>query len=209
MICTLCNSPLQDKIDIHYYKCKKCLAISKDKKYYLSQEEEKNRYKKHDNNVNDVKYQNFTSPITNFILKNYNKENKGLDFGCGSGPVISKMLKDNGYNIKQYDPIFYSAKEVLNFKYDYIVSCEVFEHFHESKKEIENLLNLLKKNGRLLIMTLLYNKEIDFKNWTYRRDPTHVFIFQKETFEYLAKTMNLKIEFLDNRFIVLKKLNLN
>jgi len=40
-------------------------------------------------------------------MKDFNTNHKGLDFGAGTGPVISKVLKDKGYCIAQYD-IFFS-----------------------------------------------------------------------------------------------------
>jgi 2-polyprenyl-3-methyl-5-hydroxy-6-metoxy-1,4-benzoquinol methylase len=90
--------------------------------------------------------------------------------------------------------------------YDYVVSCEVFEHFHQPKTEIDRLISLLNQNGCLLIMTILYNDQIDFKTWSYRQDPTHVFIYRKETIEYIASTKNLEIEIITDRFIALRKI---
>ncbi len=205
MTCTLCNTELKTKIDEYYFECNTCKAIVMNSKYYLSSEEEKARYEAHNNDVTDVRYQNFTSPITNFVLENFTENHKGLDFGSGTGPVISTMLEKNNYNIVQYDPFFAPDKSVLKNKYDYIVSCEVFEHFYNPKLEIENLIDLLNNNGMLLIMTLLYDKEIEFKNWHYRKDPTHVFIYTKETIKYIAKKMKLEIIELSDRLISLKK----
>ncbi len=204
MICPLCDSSLVNKIDQFYYDCETCHAIVKDKKYYLTLEEEKARYETHNNDVNDVRYQNFTSPITNYVLANFTPEHKGLDYGSGTGPVISKMLNDNNYNIAQYDPFFAPNNHLLKNKYDYIACCEVVEHFHNPKLEIEKLLLLLKSKGNLLIMTFLYNNKIDFEKWVYRNDPTHVFIFRKETFEYIEYEKNVNIDILSDRFIVIK-----
>lgn len=205
MNCPLCSSLLIRKMDSIYYKCDTCFALVKDKQHYLSASEEKARYETHNNDVNDARYQKFTSPITNFVLENYSKEHKGLDFGSGTGPVISKMLQDKNYNISQYDPFFAPDTEPLTSTYDYVVGCEVFEHFHNPRKELEKLSNLLNKNGRLLIMTFFYNNQIDFTNWVYRNDPTHVFIYRKETIEYIAAEMKFEIECLTDRFAVLKK----
>ena len=126
MICTLCNSTLINKKDEFYYDCNTCKAIVKDKKYHLTASEEKERYETHNNDVNDIRYQNFTSPITNYVMEKFSSEHKGLDFGSGTGPVISSMLEKEGYNITQYDPFFAPDKSALETMYDYIVSCEVF-----------------------------------------------------------------------------------
>lgn len=206
MNCTLCGSKLINRKDEYYYNCDICKALVMDENYYLSPEEEKARYESHNNDVNDIRYQNFTSPITSYVLDNFSAKHKGLDFGSGTGPVISSVLTKNGYNIAQYDPFFAPDKNALNTSYDYIASCEVFEHFHKPKMEIEKLTSLLNTNGVLLIMTMLYNDQISFEDWNYRQDPTHVFIYRKETIEYIANKMNLKIDILTDRLIALKKL---
>lgn len=204
MTCTLCGSALIRKKDEYYYDCDTCKAIIKDKAYYLAAVEEKARYETHNNDVNDSRYQNFTSPITNYVIKEFSPEHKGLDFGSGTGPVISSMLAKRGYDIVQYDPFFAPNEHLLNGQYDYIVSCEVFEHFYNPKKEIDRLTSILKAKGMLLIMTLLYKEQIDFNTWFYRKDPTHVFIYRKETIEYIANQKNLEIVMVTDRLIVLK-----
>ena len=205
MICTLCSSLLTNRKDEYYYNCDTCKALVKDEKYYLTADKEKARYETHNNDINDIRYQNFVLPITNYVIDKFLPEHKGLDFGSGTGPVISSILKENGYDIVQYDPFFAPNQNILNNKFDYIVSCEVFEHFHKPKKEIDSLILLLNSKGMLLIMTLLYNDQIDFNMWHYRKDPTHVFIYRKETIEYIAKEKNLEIDILTDRFIVLRK----
>lgn len=209
MICTLCDSVLLNQKDEYYYDCDICKAIVKDEKYYLSAGEEKAIYETHQNDVNDKRYQNFTMPITNYVFDNFLPEHKGLDFGSGTGPVISSMLMKKGYDIAQYDPFFTPDQRVLNNIFDYIVSCEVFEHFHSPQMEISRLLSLLKDDGSLLIMTMLYNDQIDFNMWNYRRDPTHVFIYRKETIEYIAIENKLEIDILTDRFIALRKTGYN
>lgn len=205
MNCTLCGSALFNKMDEHYYDCDICRAIIMDDQDHLSAEQEKQIYEAHINDVDDIRYQNFTAPITDFVFENYKPKHIGLDFGSGTGPVISSELKKKNYQIVQYDPFFASNSSLLNNRYDYIVSCEVFEHFYNPKFEIDRLISLLNEKGSLLIMTILHHKEIDFKTWSYRKDPTHVFIYRKETMEYIAKEYCLEIEEITDRFIALRK----
>lgn len=206
MICTLCGSALINKKDAYYYDCDLCKAIVKDEKYYLAADEEKAEYETHNNDIHDLRYQNFTMPITSYVIEQYLPAHKGLDFGSGTGPVISSMLMKEGYDIVQYDPFFAPDLSTLNARYDYIVSCEVFEHFHNPQMEIDRLTALLNGNGSLLIMTLLYHDQIDFSKWNYRNDATHVFIYRKETIEYIANEKNLTIDILTDRFIALRKI---
>ena len=206
MKCTLCETVLNKMADEYYFTCSTCGAFVKDEKYYLERNEEKERYKEHENDVHDERYQDFTSPITDAILNNHTVNHLGLDFGSGTGPVIAKQLRDEGYQVKLYDPFFHPSTDYLNHHYDYIFSCEVFEHFHEPKQEIEKLLELLKPGGRLYIMTHLYDFEIDFEHWYYRNDPTHVFIYTNKTIEYIAERYALNVEVMTDRLIILKKL---
>lgn len=206
MKCTLCDTELFETANEHYFICSTCGAFVKDEKYYLESKEEKERYKEHENDVDDERYQNFTSPITDAILKNHSAEQLGLDFGSGTGPVISSQLREKDYQVKLYDPFFHPSEDYLNYSYDYIFSCEVFEHFYAPKQEIEMLLQILKPEGLLYIMTHLYNFEIDFTDWYYKNDPTHVFIYTFRTIEFIAKKYRLEIEELSDRFIVLRKL---
>ncbi|PKP12109.1 MAG: 2-polyprenyl-3-methyl-5-hydroxy-6-metoxy-1,4-benzoquinol methylase [Bacteroidetes bacterium HGW-Bacteroidetes-4] len=205
MNCTLCDTILDKMADDYYFICPTCGAYVKDKKFFLTSQQEKERYQEHNNDVNDIGYQTFTSPITNAIITNQNKMQLGLDYGSGTGPVISKQLKDLGFQVKLYDFYFYPNQEYINYQYDYIFSCEVFEHFHNPKQEIEKLLLLLKQGGHFYIMTHLYQPKIDFTNWYYRNDPTHVFIFTSKTIEFVARKYNLIIEEMTDRLIILKK----
>lgn len=181
MNCTLCESNLDTRADDHYFICGKCGAYLKDSKYYVTNAQERSHYEEHNNDVIDVRYQYFTSPITNAIFKNHTEEQLGLDFGCGNGPVISKQLIDRRFRVILFDPYFHPDQGYLENQYDYIFSCEVFEHFFQPKQEIEKLLNILKPGGKLYIMTHLFDTGLSFAHWYYRKDPTHVFIYTDNT----------------------------
>lgn len=205
MICPLCLHILNQKKDQQFYTCKVCGALVRGESYRISKTEEKTRYEAHHNNVHNSGYQNFVKPIAEAILKAQKPEHKGLDYGCGRGPVVSHLLQQKGYSPQLYDPFFYPNPNYLNSTYHYIFSCEVFEHFLQPKQEIEKLLKLLKPLGNLYIMTHLYHNTIPFNNWYYRKDATHVFIYTQNTIHYIARHYNLQITHLDERLVVLKK----
>ncbi len=188
--CRLCNSSselfFRSEIQL-FYKCTTCAGIFTDTSYLPNDSTEIERYESHNNDTNDPRYQKFVSPITNAIAANFEHEHYGLDFGSGTGPVITKVMREKGYQIDTYDPFFDNRPEILHNKYDYIACCEVIEHFHEPRKEFTQLHKLLNKGGKLFIMTDPYNEEIDFKKWYYKNDPTHVFFYQKETFEWIRR----------------------
>ncbi len=205
MECPLCKSESRYFHQEEFVLCTNCRAIFRNQDYYVDYETEKERYEEHYNDVNDRRYQKFVSPITRHVTDIYSTGHLGLDYGSGTGPVISKMLRDKGYVIKQYDPIFADDKRVLGNQYDYIVCCEVIEHFHRPYIEFERLYNMLKLNGELICMTHLYRPEVDFKNWYYKNDVTHVFIYQPETIRYVAEKFGFFSYKIFNRLIVFKK----
>lgn len=167
----------------------------------LALNEEKLRYKEHNNDVEDKNYQNFVSPITTAILKDFSSADKGLDFGAGTGPVISKVLNDNAFSIVQYDPFFHNFPDLLNARYNFIACCEVMEHFYNPKKEFGLLRSLLYPNGKLYCMTDLWDESIDFHEWYYKNDPTHVFIYTKETIHWIQKEFDFSDVTVDGRLV--------
>ena len=192
MKCTLCGSDTESYIiwrEKEYHKCRGCNSVLLNSKYYLNEEEEKKRYEKHNNDVYDPRYQKFVSPVVDGVLRDYGKETLGLDFGAGTGPVITKMLKDQDYKIKIYDPFFANYPEKLEEKYDYIVCCEVMEHFHNPKEEFQLMKSLLKEGGSIYLKTKLYSEEIDFIDWSYKNDDTHVFFYHRDALEWIRKNI--------------------
>jgi 2-polyprenyl-3-methyl-5-hydroxy-6-metoxy-1,4-benzoquinol methylase len=154
--------------------------------------------------VEDKGYQKFVQPIVAIVLTNFNKKHVGLDFGCGPGPVISKLLRDQEYQITTYDPIFDANIAALKTTYDYIVCCEVIEHFHNPVKEFKLLKSLLKPNGKLICKTDLYSEAIDFKKWYYKNDQTHVIFYHKKTFNWIQQHIGFSKISISNRIITLE-----
>ncbi len=169
---------------------------------FVSKDKEIKRYKEHNNDVYDVGYQQFVSPIVNGVLSSFKSTHKGLDFGCGTGPVITKLLQDKAYNITTYDPFFDNNLNALRTTYDYMVCCEVIEHFHNPLKEFQLLKSLLNSEGKLFCMTDIYNETIDFDNWYYKNDETHVIFYQQKTLEWLAKQLNFSKVRVEKRLII-------
>lgn len=203
-ICPLCKGEstifYQFKTRL-YHQCKTCKGIFVDASLIPELNDEKLRYEEHHNDVNNKGYQKFVSPITNSILKKYSPHHKGLDFGAGTGPVIAKILKEQHYDIKLYDPFFHNSPSLLNQTYDYIACCEVIEHFHFPAKEFELLKKILNNGEALYCMTDIYDRSIDFHKWYYKNDLTHVFIYQKETLEWVKQAFGFSQLFIKDRLV--------
>lgn len=203
--CPLCGAEGEQFYKNEFFQCLQCKGIFKAKDKLPTPKEEKKRYESHNNDTTDPRYRNFVSPITSAILKTHSPQEEGLDFGSGTGPVISAVLQEKGYLITPYDPYFENRPELLEKTYDYIACCEVVEHFHDPKKEFRLLKTILKKNSKLYIMTDLYPPKVDFANWYYKSDPTHVFIYCQETFEFIKNEFNFSSLFTEGRLIILTK----
>lgn len=207
MQCTLCESELEKQVDNQYFECETCGAYVMNSQQWLGAEDEKARYDTHNNDISDPGYRKFVSPIADAILRDFLSEHHGLDYGCGPGPVIAAILRENNYSIDLFDPFYYPNYRFLEKQYDFIFSCEVFEHFFNPKQEIEKLLGLLKPNGKLYIMTHIYDSkiEVDFSKWYYRKDPSHVFIYTPKTIKYISENFEMELENHDGRLVVFQK----
>ena len=186
-VCPLCENRSNPLESYEFHKCDSCCGIFRSRKYHLPPDREKDRYLDHNNDVYDDRYRQFVFQITNDILQTYNLETCGLDYGAGPGPVISKVLHEQGYHIAQYDPFFSPDPSLFAATYDFIVRCEVIEHFFNPSKELALLKRLLKPGGRLYCMTHLYEESTSSDNWHYKRDPSHVIFYRAETLMWVAQ----------------------
>jgi hypothetical protein len=203
--CPLCNtpSPYFYKDAQQYCRCPECRAIFVIKEDLPKEDEEIERYEMHDVDTADEGYRKFVSPITKSVMRDFSIKDKGLDFGAGRSAIISVVLGENGFDIKNYDPYFHHFEKLLEDHYNYITSCEVIEHLYNPAKEFARLRAMLKEGGKLYLMTDIYDDSIDFCKWYYKNDPTHVFLYTKETFFWIAKKYGFKDVFIEKRLVVL------
>ncbi len=196
ILCPLCEGTtdtLYSEIaDRKYYKCPLCDGVFMGSDFLPNRTEEIDRYMEHNNDVYDERYRNFVNPIVDAILRDFPKNSKGLDFGAGTGPVISQILREQGYEIVQYDPFFHPYESLFNQEYDYIVACEVIEHFHYPASEFSMLRDSLKANGKLYCKTSVLQPDQNFESWYYKDDPTHVFFYSFKTLERIKKVFDFK-----------------
>ncbi|MFO8052892.1 MAG: class I SAM-dependent methyltransferase [Candidatus Omnitrophota bacterium] len=204
--CRLCGSSADfclNYLNKKYFRCRRCSAVFLSPADYILSSDEKKRYLEHNNDVYDPGYQKFVEPITAKVQEKFSKKAKGLDFGAGTGPVAAKLLEDRGYSIKLYDPFFWNNPQALQEKYDFIICCETIEHFHFPAKEFRLLRSLLKPKGVLFCMTDLYSEEINLKNWYYKNDPTHVFFYHKNSFQWIKSKIGFSTLNIEERLVQL------
>jgi cyclopropane fatty-acyl-phospholipid synthase-like methyltransferase len=205
-VCNLNNNQhfFEDKFR-SYNKCSVCDLVFVPAKFYLNEIDEKNIYDKHENNSNDLNYRKFLSKLHNPLSKYLKKHQLGLDFGCGSGPTLSKMLEEDGHKIVLYDKYYYKNEEYLNQQFDFIVSTEVFEHLQSPIVELSRLVDILVIKGYLGIMTKMRDDQLEFKKWYYKNDPTHINFYSNETFKWIENKYPLEIVSLNNDMVIYLK----
>ena len=207
--CPLCHSEeiesfFEDEKRI-YLICINCKLVFVPKQYWLSAGDEKATYDLHENDKNDKGYRLFLSRLSNPLLEILDSKQKGLDFGCGPGPALPALLKEQGHQVDLFDPFYYNDSSVFSKKYDFICATEVVEHLHDPNKDFLTLFKMLKRGGWLSIMTKLVIDKKAFSKWHYIRDLTHICYYSKSTFKYLAHRFKAKCTFIANDVIFLHK----
>ena len=190
-----------------YLRCDGCGLVFVPERYWLSLEEEKAVYDLHRNDPVDPGYRRFVSRLSIPLVNRLGPSRQGLDFGCGPGPALSRILEEQGHRVALYDPFYHNDEGVVMKArtYDFICATEVVEHLRDPAHEFEALFNMLRADGWLGIMTKLLIDREAFRSWHYIRDPTHICFFSRTTFEYLARRFEADVEFVGKDVILLHK----
>ena len=211
--CTVCKSKnIQIFLKIEeliYWKCNFCEAKFLDNKNYISYNEEKKHYLKHNNILTDQGYRNFLLCLIKPLKDKISLYDFGLDYGCGYSPALADILKKDGFNIDIYDPFFFPNENIFLKKYKFITCSEVVEHLFKPYEEFIKIDNLMDYNAWFGLMTSFMTEDYLFKNWHYRRDPTHVVFYKKKTFEVVANQRNWNVVFPSKNIALFNKIDPN
>lgn len=163
-------------------------------------------YDLHENSPDNQGYIKFLRKLTDQLTEKLKPCLLGLDFGCGPGPTISGILKEKGHDVRNYDPIYFPEKSLLNQTYDFITCAEVVEHLYNPRQEFQLLNRLLRRDESYLgIMTEAWQEHGDFESWWYHREPTHVCFYQRNTFEWIANWLGWTVEFPGKNVVIYSK----
>ncbi|MDP6690972.1 MAG: class I SAM-dependent methyltransferase [Alphaproteobacteria bacterium] len=169
-----------------YLRCRTCGLVFVPPVQHLSGWEEKAYYDLHENRPDDPGYRRFLERLFTPLKQRLTANAKGLDFGCGPGPTLSRMFAEAGHEMALYDPYYASDKSALSGPHDFITLSEVAEHLAEPGRELDRLWQSLRPGGWLGFMTKRVRDREAFKTWHYITDPTHVCYFSEATFEWLT-----------------------
>lgn len=208
MQCPICQTEgeeiFQNKIlgkyQTSYYQCPHCKLIYTEKPYWL-EEAYRNAIVGTDTGLMQRNI-SFCVTVNTLLRKFYPEGKKFLDYGGGYG-IFVRMMRDVGHRFmwmdKYSDNLVAKGFEYQEGKVDLVTAFELFEHFDQPIKEIENLLGYSKN---LLISTTVYGEEEGYpdKSWWYYAPHAgqHVVFYHKRTFEYLADKYQLKYYQIDN-----------
>ena len=208
-ICTVCkNNKIEFFLNIEnldYWQCKLCKATMLNPIHYISSNKEKKHYLKHNNEIDDTRYRDFLTNLIKPLKDKICVNDIGLDYGCGYAPALADILKKDGFNIELYDPFFFKNENIFFRKFNFITCSEVVEHFFKPYEEFNKINSLLATNSWLAIMTSFMTEDYLFKNWHYRRDPTHVVFYKKITFKIIANQRDWKINFPSKNIVLFNK----
>ena len=207
--CILCQHPGVKEFhqnDLYtYLKCGNCDLVFAQPEERLPPDEEKLRYHLHENDPGDPDYRNFLRQLFTPVNERIETGSTGLDYGAGPGPTLHLMFEEAGHRMKVYDPFFADIPGNLNQTYDFITCTETAEHFYNPRDEFHTLWNLLNPGGYLGIMTLLRPDDERFADWYYIREDTHVALYSRKTFHWLADDFQAGLKIFGDRVILFEK----
>lgn len=207
--CPLCSSfatePFHADKRRQYYRCQECALVFVHPDSLPDIQREKQEYDLHINSMDDPGYRRFLSKVSEPLCELIKPGAQGLDFGCGPGPLLAKMLQEKGYQCAAYDPIYAAEQAPLQQKYDFITCTEAVEHFHTPHKEWDLFSSLLHVDGLLAVMTKRVIDRSRFASWHYINDPTHVSFYSEHTFTWLQNRFAMKLEYLADDVVIMRK----
>ena len=196
--CQVCRAPgSQPFLSVggrDYLRCGRCGARFLDRRQLPSRGAEYAHYLSHRNRPDDAGYRRFLSRLADPLLARLPAASRGLDYGCGPAPALAEMLRAAGHEVALYDPFFRPAPGPLAHLHDFVTCTEAAEHFHRPAAEFARLMALVRPGGWLAVMTCFQTDDSRFRDWRYRRDPTHVVFYREATLRYLAEASGWQCE---------------
>jgi hypothetical protein len=192
---TLFFTSTQKNLERDYYHCEDCDLVFVPPEFHLDPEAEKARYLTHNNDPNDVDYRAFLARLWDELRPRLTVGVHGLDYGAGPGPALAAMIEEAGFSVALYDPFFHPNTAALSISYDFITCTETVEHFSSPRTDFVRLHELLKPGGWLGVMTGVLKDKINFADWYYQRDPTHVAFYSEGTLRWVADWLRWEVEF--------------
>ena len=170
-----------------FYHCKNCDLVFVPPHMHLDFAAQRERYLIHENDPTEQGYREFLYRLLSELIPLLPPASSGLDYGAGPGPALAMMLREEGFQMNVYDPIFHPDEVVLTGTYNFITCTETLEHLHKPTRELDHINKLLEPGGWFGVMTSMLDNWSDFPEWGYHRDPTHIAFYTDTTMRWIAQ----------------------
>lgn len=196
--CPVCGTPAPSFVDAQLhcetFHCPHCELIFKSERCFPTEAQELKKYNEHHNSLENAGYVAMFERFIDYTLSHMERPVRTvLDFGSGPTPVLAELLRRRGFEVTVYDKHFAPELPGEHARFDLITSTEVIEHISDPMQTLAGLKARLVPGGTLALMTQFHdNSEAFYRNWWYRRDPTHLCFFTPETFRIAAGRLGMR-----------------
>lgn len=211
--CPLCRSQearyFYQAFEREYHRCSNCFLVFVPQEFHLPKHdhiefrhtdfEQSKKFRQSGKN------QYFTL-LTNQVLKKCDKGAIGLDFNCGEKSFVSDIFSQNGKLIKLYDEKVKRDETILEDIYDFITVVHQIETYQNPREYFDKFYELLAADGILAIMCTPLCDLSMFNSWKFMRSPHHVAFYHLDTFEWIAKKYNYKLEIFSETVVIFSQL---
>jgi len=129
-----------------------------------------------------------------------------LDFGCGTGGVLSQIECGHRIGVEVNAPsiaeakskgieVFEDIEKVKSEAVDVVMSNHALEHVPNPAQQIENIARVLKKGGQAVLVVPAENPaSIRFSNWKAKDPDQHIYSWTPLSFGNLISQCGLSVE---------------
>lgn len=206
--CPLCEStpaPACRAQGRSFFHCPLCDLCFVPPEFHPTAAQSADRYAQHRNTPDNSEYTTRLSRFIGWLHDVAPDARRVLDYGCGPESILTRLLRDAGFEIDGHDPLFDLHADTTH-PYDAIVASETMEHFGSPREELLRMSHLLRPGGVLIATTLLHRGPDTLANWWYTRDITHLSFYSAATFSFIADRFGFSLVACDQReHVILRK----
>lgn len=184
-----------DSYDVTYHRCSECgFIFTSDFDHWSKEEFSANIYNEDYIKVDPDYVEKRPTLWVHSIARKVRKDESVLDYGAGNDVLASK-LRRKGYDVVGWDPMWGSAPEFGDKKFDVVVSIEVLEHTPTPLETVKEIVSFLKPGGRIIMSTLLNDviKDEGVDYWYIAPRNGHVCMHSKKSLDILFSKVGMNV----------------